>query len=169
MHPGYPSHSPKETGFLSLQIIPMKGRKTTSLQKVQIASKSFLLIYMNKDQILTWLAAESEIKSQLIWIKSLQRSGSADPLLCMHARCRRKAGWTPSNRLRNPIKWGRRCASVTPHTSRWDTQREPTPKGEGAATRGEAKEKKGPFSLLMPLSLTFSSLNLIYLLFAMHP
>ena len=36
-----------------LAVCRVKGRKTIFLQIIQIASKNFLLIYMNKDQILT--------------------------------------------------------------------------------------------------------------------
>ena len=36
----------------------LRERKTVSLRTIKIASKNFLQIYMNKDQILTWIAAE---------------------------------------------------------------------------------------------------------------
>ena len=71
-----------------------------------------------------------------------------------------------SNCLRNTINRGMRYTGVTPHTSRWNAQKDPTPKGRGAATRGEAKGRKGPLFLLKPLSLSlFSQSDL----FAMHP
>ena len=111
------------------------------------------MFYLFKDQIFTWIAAESEIKSQIIWYKPSRRFGYADLLLRMHVRRRRKVGWLQFNWLSKSINRGMRCASVAPHTSRWDTQRDPTPKEREAATRGEAKGKIGPLSLLTPLSL----------------
>ena len=73
-----------------------------------------------------------------------------------------------SNCLRNTFNRGVR-SGATPHTSRWDAQKDPMPKGRGVATRGEAKVRKEPLSLLMPLSLFLSSLNLICLLCYCYP
>ena len=42
---------------------------------------------------------------------------------------------------------------MTPHTSRWDAQGEPMPKGEGVVAKREAKEKKEPLSFRTSLSL----------------
>ena len=45
----------------------LKGKKTVSLWIAQVAYKFFLLIYMNKDQILICIAAKIDIKSLKIW------------------------------------------------------------------------------------------------------
>ena len=58
---------------------------------------------------------------------------------------------------------------MTPHTSRWDAQEGSTPKGRGAIPQGKRSKEEEGSSLLTPLSLFLSSLNLICLLFSMHP
>ena len=51
---------------------------------------------------------------------------------------------------------------MMPYTSRWDAQGGPTPKGEVAAPREDAKKEKKDLSLFSCLSLSFSSINLIF-------
>ena len=136
-------------------------------ERPRLYLKIFLLIYMNKDQILTWLAVESEIKSQIIWYKPSWRPGCVDPLLRMHIRCRRNAGWTlifviQSNEGGDILVWHLTPAGGMPKEG-------PYPREKGRHQRREAKEKKKGFCLLTPLSL-FSLLSIwfVYYLLCIH-
>ena len=106
-----------------------------------------------------------EIKSQIIWYKPSQRPKYADPLLRMHVRCCRKAGWTPIQ-----------LASHTQSIKGWDVmmwhltlvgkmfKKDSCPRRRGS-NKGRDVEDEGPLSSHAYLSLFFSFLNLISLLF----
>ena len=120
--------------------------------------KIFLSIYMNKDQILTWLVVKSKVKSQIIWIKPSRRSESTDPLLHMHARRHKKAGWTPiftiqSNEGGEVLVWH--------FTPVWRMLKKcPTPRRKGQHQGEMPRMRRRDLSLFSHLSLSLSLLSI---------